>query len=61
MKEPSFDKLTDCIVQAEAIGQALESACGENTLPWVFVYRQQIETIRAAADELECQFRGVAS
>jgi hypothetical protein len=56
----AVDKLTDCILQADTIGQALEDASGENSLSWVFVYRQQIEAIRAASETLECLLRGVA-
>lgn len=56
----AVDKLTDCILQADTIGQALDAASGENSLPWVFVYRQQIEAIRVASETLECLLRGVA-
>ncbi len=55
----AVDKLTDCIVQADTIGQALEAASGENSPPWVYVYRQQVEAIRAASETLECLLRGV--
>ncbi len=55
-----LDKLTDCIMHADTIGQALQDASGENSLAWVAVYRDQIEAIRAASETLECTLRGVS-
>lgn len=54
------DKLAAQVLTAETIGEALAAAGGESPPPWVFVYREQIEAIRAASDRLECLLRGVA-
>jgi hypothetical protein len=45
--------LNDRLVLAYAIGEAFEAASGEAAPPWVYVYREQIEGIRQAAEVVE--------
>jgi hypothetical protein len=50
------------IVNADAVGQALQDAAGEETPSWVFVYRSQVGDVEAASEALEAalyrHFRG---
>lgn len=46
--------LNDRLVMADCIGQALDIAGENDAPPWVYVYRQQVEAIREAAEVLEC-------
>ncbi len=38
---------------ADSIGQALDLAAGEAAPPWVWVFREQVQAIRDAAEALE--------
>jgi hypothetical protein len=38
---------------ADCIGESLEAAGGEASPPWVFVFREQVEAIRQAAEAVE--------
>lgn len=49
----AVDALNDRLVLAHAIGESLEAAGGEAAPPWVYVFREQIEAIRAAAEVIE--------
>jgi hypothetical protein len=46
--------LAQRVLTAECIGQAFDAACGDNPPPWVYVYREQIEAIREASEQVEC-------
>jgi hypothetical protein len=54
----AMDALNVRLVAADAIGQAMDAAAGDNPPAWVHVYRAQVETIREAAEALECLLRG---
>jgi hypothetical protein len=41
------------LVLADAIGEALDLAAGDQPAPWVHVYRLQVESIREASEALE--------
>jgi hypothetical protein len=49
----ALDELTVRLVAADAIGQALVHAAAEEPPAWVFVYRDQLEGVREAAEALE--------
>jgi len=53
--------LNDRLVSADAICGALDAAGGENPPPWVYVFRDQVEAIRVAAEALEVLIRGGAA
>lgn len=53
--------LNDRLVAADAICGALDAAGGENPPPWVYVFRDQVEAIRVAAEALEVLIRGGAA
>jgi hypothetical protein len=53
----AIDNLAQCVVMADCIGQAFDAACGDNPPPWIYVYREQIEAIREASDQVECLVR----
>lgn len=57
----AIDQLNDRICAACAIGEALDAAAGpDGGPPWVYVYRDQLEAIRDAAEAVELAFhRGV--
>ncbi|MBP6851384.1 MAG: hypothetical protein KA164_07275 [Rhodoferax sp.] len=58
----AVDVLNERLVLADAIGESFEAVGGEvSPPPWVYVYRQQVEAIRAAAEAVEFLVRrGVA-
>ena len=50
--------LCDSLANAEAIGDALYAAGGDNgPPPWVFVYCEQVRQVTAAAERLEALVR----
>ena len=49
----AFNRLNERLVDADAIGQAMNLAGGDNPPPWVEVYVSQLEGIRQAAEALE--------
>ena len=51
------DALNERLVGADCIGQALDIAGENDAPPWVYMYRQQIEAIRGAAEALETMLR----
>ena len=51
------DTLNERLVVADCIGQALDIAGENDAPPWVYMYRQQIEAISAAAEALETAIR----
>lgn len=54
----AVDALSECVVLAEAIGDSFEAVAGESSPPpWVYVYRCQLEAIRAAAEAVETLVR----
>lgn len=55
----AVDVLNDRLVAADAIGEALDLAGGENVPVWVHVFRTQVESIRAAAEAVEVLVRGI--
>lgn len=55
----AVDDLNDCLMVAQAIGDALDLAAGEAAPAWVQVYRAQIAAINDAADRLETLVRGI--
>ena len=54
----ALDVMHDRLVTADAIGQAFETAGGQEAAAWVQVYRVQIEGIRQACEALETLLRG---
>lgn len=54
----ALDALNDRLVLADAIGQSFELAGCDTALPWVHVYRDQVEAIRQASEALEILLRG---
>ncbi|MDD2917945.1 hypothetical protein [Rhodoferax sp.] len=55
----AVDVLNDRLIAADAIGEALDLAGGEDAPAWVRVFRNQIEAIREASEALECLVRGI--
>lgn len=54
----AVDFLNERLVLASSIVGALEAAApADNPPPWVYVFRQQIEAIELAADEIETLIR----
>lgn len=53
----AVDLLNDRLIAADAIGEALDLAGGDAPPAWVHVFRSQIESIREAAEVLECLVR----
>jgi len=54
----AVDTLNDRLVLASAIVGALEAAAPpDNPPPWVVVFRQQVEALELAADEIETLVR----
>lgn len=53
--------LNERLVTADAIGKALDLAGGEDPPAWVYVFRGQVEAIRAAAEALELLINGGAA
>jgi hypothetical protein len=49
----AVNALNDRLILAHAIGESLDAASGEAATPWVFVYREQVEAIRQAAEAVE--------
>ncbi len=49
----AVNALNDRLLMAHAIGESLEAAAGETAPPWVYVFREQVESIRAAAEVVE--------
>ncbi len=49
----AINDLNRRLVDAEAIGQALDLAAGESAPSWVQVYRDQVERITEAAEAVE--------
>ena len=56
----AVDALNDRLLMAHAIGESLEAAAGETAPAWVYVFREQVESIRAAAEAVEFVVRGGA-
>jgi hypothetical protein len=57
----AVDALNHRLVLADAIGDAMDAASGNNAPPWVYVFREQVEAIRQAAEVVETLIaRGVA-
>lgn len=54
----AVEVLNDRLVSAEAIGNAFDLAGGDEPPAWVFVFREQIEAIRAASEAVEVLVRG---
>jgi hypothetical protein len=58
----ALDALRERLVAADAVGQALDAAGGDQVPPWVFVYRDQVRAIEGASEALEAalyrHFRG---
>jgi hypothetical protein len=52
--------LNDRLVMAHAIGESLDAAAGEVAPPWVYVFREQVESIRQAAEAVEILVSGGA-
>ena len=57
----AVDTLNDRLLMAHAIGESLDAAAGEASPPWVYVFREQVESIRAAAEAVELVARGVGT
>lgn len=55
----AVDVLNDRLIAADAIGEALDLAGGDEAPAWVRVFRDQIEAIRGASEALECLVRGI--
>ena len=53
----AVDSLNGRLLMADCIGQAFDIAGENDAPPWVYVYRQQVEAIREAAEALECLIR----
>jgi len=49
----AVNALNDRLILAHAIGETFDAAAGETAPPWVFVFREQIEAIRQAAEAVE--------
>lgn len=50
----AIEAMSETVCLAEAIGDAFESISGEACPPpWVYVYRRQLEAIRAASEAVE--------
>ena len=49
----AVNALNDRLIMAHAIGESLEAAAGETAPPWVYVFREQVEAIRQAAEVVE--------
>jgi hypothetical protein len=49
----AVEALNERLLMAYAIGEAFDQAGGESPPPWVFVYREQVEAIRQAAERVE--------
>lgn len=56
----AVDALNDRLISADAIAKALDLAGDGDPPPWVFVFRDQIEGIRTAAEALETLIRGAS-
>jgi hypothetical protein len=54
----AVDALNDRLIAADSIAKALDLAGDGDPPPWVDVFRDQVEGIRAAAEALECLLRG---
>jgi len=57
----AVNALNDRLVMAHAIGESLDAAGGETAPPWVYVFREQVEAIRAAAEAVETLVNGGAA
>jgi hypothetical protein len=55
----AVDALNDRLIAADAIGEALDLAGGDEAPAWVRVFKSQIEAIREASEALECLVRGI--
>ena len=49
----AVNALNDRLIMAHAIGESLEAAAGETAPSWVYVFREQVEAIRQAAEVVE--------
>ncbi|MBZ4209555.1 MAG: hypothetical protein D4R79_08845 [Comamonadaceae bacterium] len=58
--QAAVNTLNDRLILAHAIGESLDSAGGEAAPPWVFVFREQVEAIRQAAEAVETLTSGGA-
>ena len=47
------------LTAAETIGQSLDLAGGEDAPPWVFLFREQISSIREASEALQMAVAGL--
>jgi hypothetical protein len=56
----AVNALNDRLVMAHAISESLDAAGGEAAPPWVYVFREQVEAIRAAAEDVEILVNGGA-
>ena len=56
----AVNALNDRLIMAHAIGESLEAAAGETAPPWVYVFREQVEAIREAAEVVETLTAGGA-
>ncbi len=54
----AVNSLNERLVMADCIGQALDIAGENDAPPWVYVFRQQVEAIREAAEALETLLNG---
>ena len=51
----AVDALNERLLAADSIAKALDLAGDGDPPPWVDVFRDQFEGIRAAAESLECE------
>jgi hypothetical protein len=51
--DAAVNALNERLVMADCIGESLEAAGGQASPPWVFVFREQVEAIRQAAETVE--------
>jgi len=49
----AINALNDRLIDADAIGEALDLSGGESAPAWVQVFRTQVERIREAAEAVE--------
>ncbi len=57
----AVNALNDRLVMAHAIGESLEAAAGETAPAWVYVFREQVEAIRVAAEAVEILTSGASA
>jgi hypothetical protein len=54
----AVDALNARLITADTIGQSLQAVAGDQDPPaWVYVYREQLEAVRNAAEAVECLVR----